>query len=118
MRDMNLSDEADVLLSPRGRQLVGVARDFAAGVVEQGAEAGQGWTRATLQQACAVGLAGIEVPEADGGAGQPAAPRKPHTCTRWVHSRYSIAPSWTSRASRCKRNAGSPPSIASAATHS
>jgi acrylyl-CoA reductase (NADPH) len=68
---MNLSDELDTVFSSRGRKLVSTAREFAASLADRNTEGAANWSRATLQEACAVGLAGIEVPEADGGDGQP-----------------------------------------------
>src|SRR5258708_37667453 len=72
---MDLPDEFDQQLTPRGRHLIALARNFAVETLHPTVAQASSWAQQELRSACALGLAGIEVCEELGGCGLPFAVR-------------------------------------------
>ncbi|MCP2091720.1 UNVERIFIED_ORG: alkylation response protein AidB-like acyl-CoA dehydrogenase [Paraburkholderia sediminicola] len=72
---MDLPAEFDQQLTQRGRHLIALASNFAGETLQRTVVQASSWAQQELRSACALGLAGIEVPEEFGGCGLPFAVR-------------------------------------------
>lgn len=72
---MDLATEFDQELPPGGRRFISLARDFAVEIAKRVGAQSSSWAQHELRSACALGFAGVEVPEEFGGCGLPFAIR-------------------------------------------
>jgi acrylyl-CoA reductase (NADPH) len=72
---MDLPDEFDQQLTPHGRHLIALTRNFAVETLQPTVAQASSWAQQELKSACALGLSGIEVSEKLGGFGLPFAVR-------------------------------------------